>query len=255
MDRILYTAGGGASQTMAQQSVVNNNLANVSTPGFRGELMALRAVPVEGDARLPTRIASMMTTPGADFTPGTISTTGRSLDVALQGDDTWLALQSPDGGEAYTRRGDLQVDATGLLTSLGNPVLSDNGQAIVVPLGGDVTIAPDGSISVLEPGQNPDAVAPLARLKMVVPGNDNLVRGEDGLFRRVPAEGEDVAAPLPADDTRRLVPGALEGSNVTPTEAMISMIDSARRYDMHMKMIESADENEQRANSLLSLTS
>lgn len=254
MDRILYTAGGGASQTMAQQAVVNNNLANVSTPGFRGELMAFRAVPVEGEARLPTRVASMMTTPGADFTPGDINTTGRSLDVALRDDDTWLAVQSPEGGEAYTRRGDLQVDATGLLTSLGNPVLSDNGQAIVVPLGGDVTIAPDGSISVLEPGQNPDAVAPLARLKMVAPGNDNLVRGEDGLFRMTPPQGQELAPPLPADDTRRLVPGALEGSNVTATDAMISMIDSSRRYDMHMKVIDSADENEQRANSLLSLT-
>lgn len=254
MDRILYTAGGGASQTMAQQAVNNHNLANVSTPGFRGELMALRAVPVEGEARLPTRIASMMTTPGADFTPGNINTTGRSLDVALQG-DAWLAVPSPEGGEAYTRRGDLQVDSTGLLTSLGNPVLDDTGQAIVVPLGGDVTIAPDGSLSVLEPGQNPDAVAPLARLKMVAPGNDNLVRGEDGLFRVPPAQGQDVAAPIPADDTLRLVPGALEGSNVTATDAMISMIDSARRYDMHMKVIDSVDDNAQRANNLLSITS
>ncbi|WFF42824.1 flagellar basal body rod protein FlgF [Salinicola endophyticus] len=253
MDRILYTAGGGASQTMAQQAVVNNNLANVSTPGFRGELMAMRAVPVEGEARLPTRVASMMTTPGSDFTQGNISTTGRSLDVALQG-DAWLAVQPPGGGEAYTRRGDLQVDATGLLTSLGNPVMGDNGQAIVIPVGADVTIGADGSISVLEPGQNPDSIAPLAKLKLVAPGNENLVRGEDGLFRMTPPPGQQNANPVPADDTLRLVPGALEGSNVTPTDAMISMIDSSRRYDMHMKMIESADENEQRANSLLSLT-
>ncbi|WP_251978179.1 flagellar basal body rod protein FlgF [Salinicola avicenniae] len=254
MDRILYTAGGGASQSMAQQAVNNHNLSNVSTPGFRGELMAMRAVPVEGEARLPTRVASMMSTPGSNFTSGNVSTTGRSLDVALQGDDNWLAVQSPDGGEAYTRRGDFQVDDTGLLMSLGNPVLSDNGQAIVVPLGGDVTIAPDGTISVLEPGQNPDAVAPLARLKMVAPGNENLVRGEDGLFRMTPAEGEELAAPVPADDTLRLVPGALEGSNVTATEAMITMIDSSRRYDMHMKVIESADQNAERANSLLSIS-
>ncbi|WP_110665441.1 flagellar basal body rod protein FlgF [Salinicola halophilus] len=252
MDRIFYTAGGGASQTMAQQAVVNNNLANVSTPGFRGELMAQRAVPVEGEARLGTRIASMMTTPGADFTPGDISTTGRSLDVAMQG-DAWLAVQSPDGGEGYTRRGDLKVDETGLLTSLGNPVLSDDGQAIVIPPGGEVSVAGDGSISVIEPGQNPDAIAPLARLKLVSPGNENLVRGEDGLFRLTPPEGEDFAPPQPADDTLRLVSGALEGSNVTATDAMISMIDASRRYDMHMKVIESANENEQRANSLLSI--
>lgn len=252
MDRIFYTAGGGASQTMAQQAVVNNNLANVSTPGFRGEMMALRAVPVEGDARLGTRISSMMTTPGADFTEGDISTTGRSLDIALQG-DAWLAVQSAEGGEGYTRRGDLQMDATGLLMSQGNPVLGDDGQAIVIPPGGDVTIAADGSISVLEPGQNPDAIAPLARLKMVSPGNENLVRGEDGLFRMPPPEGEEFAPALAADDTLRLVPGALESSNVTATDAMISMIDASRRYDMHMKVIESANENEQRANSLLSI--
>ncbi|WP_110687261.1 flagellar basal body rod protein FlgF [Salinicola aestuarinus] len=252
MDRIFYTAGGGASQTLSQQAVVNNNLANVSTPGFRGELMAVRAVPVEGDARLATRTSSMMTTPGADFTPGDISTTGRTLDVAMQG-DAWLAVQAPEGGEGYTRRGDLKVDATGLLTSLGNPVLGDNGQAIVIPPGGEVSVAGDGSISVIEPGQNPDAIAPLARLKLVSPGNENLVRGEDGLFRLTPPDGEDFAAPVPADDTLRLVSGALEGSNVTPTDAMISMIDASRRYDMNMKVIESANENAQRANSLLSI--
>ncbi|MBF5056223.1 flagellar basal body rod protein FlgF, partial [Alcanivorax sp. 521-1] len=133
MDRILYTAMSGAKQTMDRQAVVSNNLANVSTAGFRGQLHALRAVPVQGDAALPTRASVVAATPGSDFSAGPMNATGRDLDVALQG-NAWLAVQSEDGGEAYTRRGDLQVDGDGVLNSAGRPVIGEGGP-IVVPLG------------------------------------------------------------------------------------------------------------------------
>ena len=244
MDRLLYTAMSGARQSMDLQAVINHNLANASTPGFRAELQAMRAVPVQGDG-LATRTMVAATTPGSDFSHGAISTTGRELDVAIDGDG-WLAVQTPDG-EAYTRRGDLQVDANGVVTSVGRPVLGDGGP-IVVPLGAQVNIGSDGTLSALIPGSEPTTMGPAGRLKLVNPERGSLVRGEDGLFR---PQGGGV---LQADETVRVVSGALEGSNVSVTETMVAMIDSARRYDMQMKTIESADENDQRANNLLSIT-
>ena len=245
MDRILYTAMSGARQSMDQQAVVNNNLANVATPGFRAELSAMRAVPVQGEG-LATRTSVMASTPGSDFSPGPLSTTGRALDVAIDGDGM-LAVQTADG-EAYTRRGDLQVDANGVVNVMGRPVMGDGGP-IIVPLGADVSIGADGTLSAVVPGGAPNTRGPVGQLKLVNPEPDALVRGGDGLFR--PQGG----GQLQADDAVRVVSGALEGSNVSATEAMVAMINGARRYDMQMKTIESADENAQRANSLLSVTS
>ncbi len=103
MDHAIYTAMGAASQTMEQQSVTASNLANASTPGFRAQLNALRAVPVSGWS-LPTRTLVAASTPGADMTQGSLDYTERPLDVAVQ-QDGWLAVRTADGSEAYTRNG------------------------------------------------------------------------------------------------------------------------------------------------------
>ncbi|WP_104201959.1 flagellar basal body rod protein FlgF [Billgrantia saliphila] len=248
MDRILYTAMSGAKQSMDQQAVVSHNLSNVSTSGFRAQLHAMRAVPVQGEGA-PTRVSVAASTPGSDFSPGPITHTGRELDVALQG-DSWLAVQADDGTEAYTRRGDLEVDGDGLVTVMGRPVIGDGGP-IIVPLGSSVSVGADGTLSAIGEGEGPEALVDVGRLKLVTPER-NLQRGEDGLFRLPPnAEGE--VAALPADENARVAGGALEGSNVSAVEAMVAMIDVGRRYEMQMKVISTADENAQRANNLLSL--
>jgi len=251
MDRILYTAMSGAKQSLDQQAVVSHNLSNVSTTGFRAQLQAMRAVPVQGAGELPTRVSVAASTPGSDHTPGPMTTTGRELDVALQG-NAWLAVQAQDGTEAYTRRGDIQIDGDGLLMVAGRPVVGEAGP-IQVPPGSQLFMGADGTISAIGEGEGSDALAEVARLKLVTPDDvQGLLRGEDGLFRQPPnAEGE--VAVLPADEEARLVSGALEGSNVSAVEAMVSMIDVARRYEMQMKTISTADENAQRANGLLSL--
>lgn len=250
MDRIIYTAMGGAKQTLDRQAVVSNNLANVATSGFRAQLSAMRSVAVAGPGLLATRTSVVATTPGADFTPGPMSATGRGLDVALQGNG-WLAVQDLGGGEAYTRRGDLQIDSTGMLLSGGRPVLGDGGP-ILVPLGAEVFIGDDGTLSAIGDGENSDALVEIARLKLVDPGAEALLRGDDGLFRLASdAAGE--ARQLGRDEAVRLVSGTLEGSNVSAVEGMVAMIDNARQYDMSNKIIEYADDNAQRANTLLSL--
>lgn len=250
MDRILYTAMSGAKQSFDQQAVVSNNLANVSTSGFRAQLHAMRAVPVQGDGLLPTRASVAVSTPGSDFSAGPVNATGRDLDVALQG-NAWLAVQADDGTEAYTRRGDLQVDGNGMITSAGKPVIGDGGP-LVVPLGAALSLGADGTISAIGAGEDPDAIVEVGRLKLVTPLDNGLERGLDGLFRALPnAEGE--VGDLPADENARLMSGALEGSNVSAVESMVAMINSARRYEMQMKVIEDANNNAQQGNSLLSL--
>ena len=248
MDRILYTAMSGAKQTMDQQAVVSHNLANVSTSGFRAQLHAMRAVPVQGEG-LPTRVSVAATTPGSDFSPGPITRTGRVLDVAMAG-NAWLAVQADDGSEAYTRRGELQIDGDGLVSVAGRPVIGEGGP-IIVPLGSSVFLGADGTLSAIGEGENPDALVDVGRLKLVTP-EQNLLRGDDGLFR-MPLDEEGEAVVLAADEEATVVSGALEGSNVSAVEAMVSMIDVARRYEMQMKVISTADENAQRANNLLSI--
>ena len=245
MDHMLYTAMSGARQALDQQAVVTHNLANVTTPGFRAQLHAARAVEVRGDGLL-TRAMTQSTTPIADFSPGAISTSGRELDVAIMGKG-WLAVQAQDGSEAYTRRGDIQVNNEGMLLIAGRPVIGDGGP-INVPQGSQVAIGSDGTISVRGQGDAATNVAAVGRLKLVAAPEPGILRGGDGLFRTRNNQ------PLQADETIRLASGALEGSNVSPTEAMVSLIDNARRYEMHMQSISTAKDDAQRANSILSLS-
>ncbi|MDR5898755.1 flagellar basal body rod protein FlgF [Halomonas vilamensis] len=250
MDRMLYTAMSGAKHSMDQQAVVSNNLANASTTGFRAQLDAVRAVPIQGEARLDTRTSAVTTTPGTDYSQGPLMQTGRALDVAMEG-HAWMAVQAEDGTETYTRRGDLQIDADGILLSVGRPVIGDAGP-INLPQGAEVFVGADGTLSAIPQGEGPEALVNVGRIKLVTPEQGELTRGDDGLFR-APENEEGVPGVLAANEEGTLVSGVLEGSNVSAVDAMVSMIDVARRYDMQMKMITTADENAQSANSLLSI--
>lgn len=204
MDHAIYTAMGAASQTLNQQAVTASNLANASTPGFRAQLNALRAVPVEG-LSLSTRTLVTASTPGADMTPGKMDYTSRPLDVALQ-QDGWLAVQTADGSEGYTRNGSIQVDPTGQLTIQGHQVIGEAG-AIAVPEGAEITIAADGTISALNPGDPANTVAPVGRLKLVKATGSEVQRGDDGIFR-LSAETQATRGPvLQADPTLRVIRG------------------------------------------------
>ncbi|AOJ11532.1 flagellar basal-body rod protein FlgF [Burkholderia mayonis] len=253
MDRLIYTAMTGATQSLEQQSVVANNLANTSTTGFRAQLATFRAVPMnfdDGSGNVDpstTRTYTLSSTPGADFTPGPIERTGNPLDVAVQGPG-WLSVMLPDGGEAYTRAGNLHVDQNGQLVTASNLPVVGNGGPLAVPPNAQLTIGQDGTVSALMPGDPPTAVAMIDQLKLVNPDPAAMKRGDDGLFRT--ADGN----PADADPAVRVVPNSLEGSNVNPVAAMVSMIDNARAFELQTKLIQSADQNEQAANQLLNFS-
>lgn len=244
MDRMLYVAMSGAKQAMEQQASVANNMANVSTPGFRAQINNFRAVPVVGE-EAPTRAFVAATTPGADFSHGPISETGRDLDVAVRGEG-WLVVQTPDGGEAYTRVGNLQVGVDGQLVTMGARPVVGQGGPLVIPPGSTVNIGADGLITARGAGDPLVGVGEVGRLKLVNPATADLVRGEDGLFRM--REG---LQPAEADPNVVVASGAIEGSNVNPVEAMVAMIANARSFEMQMKSIQTADTNAQAANKLL----
>ena len=244
MDRMIYTAMTGANAAQYRQQLLANNLANVSTPGFRSELATFRAVPVRGDGAT-TRVFALEATAGHLDAPGPVNPTGRPLDVAAKG-GAWFAIQGLDGTEAYTRAGAFEVSADGTLVSpQGLPVLTDGGAPVTVPANAQVDIAADGTVSARTAGAEPQN---LGRLKLVTPGDQiPIARSEDGLFRAVDGQ------PLDADPQARLQSGALEGSNVNPVEAMVGMIAAARQFEVQMKMLQNGETNDRSAAQLLSL--
>src|SRR5918993_2863979 len=240
MDRMIYLSMSGAKATMQRQETLANNLANVSTVGFRAELAAFRAVPVEGSGA-STRVYALESTPGHDATPGQVAATGRNLDVAMQG-AAWLAVQGLDGTEAYTRGGSLDVNAEGnLVTTSGLTVLGDGGP-IQVPPETQVSIAADGTVTATAADGRSSSIG---KLKLVTP-EASLTRGTDGLFRA--ADGD-----MSADPTARVQDGALEGSNVSAVETMVQMIAAARQFETQMKSLTTAEGNDKTASQLLSL--
>ncbi|MDB5754017.1 MAG: flgF [Massilia sp.] len=246
MDRLIYTAASGAKHILEQQATASHNLANVSTTGFRAQVDSFRAVPVQGDG-LPTRAFVVDSTVGADFSSGPLQMTGRDLDVAVKGQG-WLAVQMPDGSEAYTRNGALQMNENGVLQSAGGFTIAGDGGPITVPPDVTVAIGGDGTISSIETTTKPGAPTVLGRLKLVNPPEADLVRGDDGLFRLKSG------APAPADPAVAVAGGALEGSNVNPIDSMVNMIGLARSFEMQMSMMKNAENNAAKATQILALS-
>lgn len=247
MDRMIYTAMTGAKHILNQQATNSHNLANVNSTGFRAQIDSFRAVPIVSEG-LNTRAFVVDATTGTDFSPGPIQQTGRSLDVAIN-TKGWLAVQRPDGSEAYTRNGALGINENGMLiTSQGLPVMGDGGP-ISIPPDVTITIAADGTISSVNNFSQPGPTNILGRLKLTNPNEQALVRGEDGLFSLLNNQAAEI------DTSVRITNGALEGSNVNVVHSMVNMISLARQFDVQMKLMQNAENNAAKASQLFNLTS
>jgi len=243
MDRSLYVGMTGASQIMQAEAVISQNLANISTSGFRADLHAFSAVPVDGPG-FPTRINAVANTSGFSNATGLISQTGASLDVAIKGDG-WLAVQALDGKEAYTRAGDMHLTPEGnLVTATGLPVMGDGGP-ISIPPSDNVIIGADGTITSVPQGVGAKAAGAIGRLKLVNPPAAQLVKGPDGLVRT--KDG----LPAPADASVQIESGSLESSNVNAARALVEMIELSRLFDMQTKLMSSTDQNAASSQKLL----
>jgi flagellar basal-body rod protein FlgF len=246
MDKLIYSALSAMKSAMARQTMTANNLANINTAGFRAEMSSSAALMLKG-VGFESRAPNSGEVTSADMTEGVVSETGRSLDVALQGKNTLLAVQSRDGEEAYTRRGDLQVSDSGLVTTGdGLPVLGDNGPLTLPPYD-KLTIASDGTISIIPQGGDPAQPQVIDRLKLVSSNGSDIAKGVDGLFR--PKAG----GTLPSDPQATVRQGAIEGSNVNASSALIDMIEASRGWDMQVKMMTAAQDIDKASTNLMSV--
>ncbi|WIO73461.1 flagellar basal body rod protein FlgF [Porticoccaceae bacterium LTM1] len=240
MDRLVYVSMSGAGGSMESQVINANNLANASTPGFRADLIAMTQVRSSGDSRTYTRLEPA----GVDIRPGRIETTNGDLDIAVNGDG-WLVIQTPEGDEGVTRRGDLRVDPFGLLTNgAGEPVMGQNGP-IALPPYSSVEITNDGAISIVPQGQDSSTV--VDRLRLVQVDGSQLRKGSDGVIR-VMEDGQ-----MTNDPSIRVIAGALESSNVNPVESMIKMIEMSRGFESQTKLMRMASDNDKAASSLMKI--
>jgi flagellar basal-body rod protein FlgF len=245
MDRMIYTAMTGAKHILEQQATTSHNLANATSTGFKAQIDSFRAVPVLSTG-LATRAFVVDATSGTDFTPGPIQSTSRDLDVAIQGKG-WLAVQRADGSEGYTRNGSLQISQNGQLqTATGLTLLGDGGP-IAIPPDVIISIAKDGTVSSVANLTLPGPSNTIGRLKLVNPDEADLERAEDGLFVTKNRQ------PALADANVQVINGALEASNVNVIDAMVGMISLARQFEMQMKLMQTAENNANKAGQIFNL--
>ena len=246
MDEAIYLAMTGAKQTEIAQAINSNNLANISTNGFRADLHAFSSLPVQGPG-LDSRVNAIVEGYATDFRQGPVTFTGRDLDVAIQGQG-FIAVQAPDGGEAFTRAGDLRVASGGLLTTgAGHLVLGDSGP-LSIPPSETLTIGQDGTVSVRPIGQGAEVLAVAGRIRLVDPDVSQLMKGEDGLFRLPGGVGAEPSANV------TLTSGTLEQSNVNAAMTLVNMIELSRQYEMQVNMIREAKDNADAAAALLNVS-
>lgn len=245
MDRLVFLGMTGAKHTQAAQTTNANNLANISTAGFRGDFHSLIAQQVEGPG-LPSRVNAVSMGTTTDFSTGAIMSTGRDLDVAIRGEG-WFAVQAADGGEAYSRRGDFRLTSDGMLINgAGQPVLGDGGP-VAIPDHQSLTIGDDGTVSIVPLGQGPESQVIVDRIRLVEVDSQQLVKGEDGLLRSKDGES------APASAAVRISAGNLESSNVNSVDAMVNMIALARQFEMQVKVMKTAETIDEAGSRLMRL--
>lgn len=245
MDRFLYLAMAGAKENLYAQAINNHNLANANTHGFRQALGDAYTVPVRGPV-YDSRDYVQVRNEAIDFSFGAEQSTGRDLDIAIQGEG-FIAVQAPDGSEAYTRSGNLHVDALGVLRTERGLVVLGGGGPITVPPNESVLIGTDGTITIRPGGSGANTLTTIERIRLVNPDVKTLVRTENGLIRAGNGQAQ------PADANVRVVTGMLETSNVNTVAALTQMIELSRHFEMQIKMMESANNVEQTHNRLLGI--
>lgn len=237
MDRMAFNAAVAMNeQTLGRQMSVNE-LANATTTGFKRSFeAAMRTVAVEGSGMKSRYQPQTFSEDYISMKAGPVVATGNDLDIAMSG-STVLGVTALDGNLAFTRRGDLRVNAAGTLEN-GSGVLVRNqaGGAITVPPGVRVTIRSDGSVFGSDPAQ-PANVAPLliGNLMLRDASQTPLQRREDGLFQvAAAATGSDIT---PGPIAPNLTPGALEGSNVNALSIMVKLMDQSRSFEQQVNLI------------------
>jgi len=221
----LYTIFLGMRSRQNTLEAQANNIANASTVGFKAERLQYSTFEAEkkGEGDKQNLVAGVLTSGSADFTAGSIQQTGRTLDVAIDG-DAFLQIQTPRGVR-FTRAGNLSVNSNGqLVTKNGDLVIGEKG-AITLPKGGEISIGDDGTLSV--GGQNFDKLK-LARFNNPTTA---LTKEGDSLFMATGTE-------QPQENVNsKVLQGSLENSNINSVSEMVAMINNNREFESLQKSL------------------
>ena len=245
MEPILYNAVNGGHSNFKRQEITANNLANVNTTGFKADLYQAKTMyATSSDGSNSNQSFNIQSPNGIDLTPGDVITTGRNLDLAIEGDG-WFAVHDSQGQEAYTRAGSLHLNSINQLITASGKLVLGNGGPISIPPVSSLSVGIDGTISIVPLGGDPKTPAVLDRIKLVTVDKKNLVKDTEGLLQLTTGSSK------PADNTVRVHSGALEGSNVKAIDQMVAMITSGREFDSHMKLMSTVDDNYQKLAQVL----
>lgn len=247
MDKALYVAMGAGQNILSAQAIHANNLANANTAGFQSDFAQFRSWGLYGEG-FNTRAFALAEQPGTDFNRGALVETGRDLDMAVEGNG-WIAVQAPDGSEAFTRAGALKVSPQGQLLSGNNLPVLGNGGPIAIPPADKITLGADGTITIQPEGQSAQVLSAIDRIKLVKPEYRDLIKGEDGLVRR-----RDGAEQQP-DAGIRLQSGFLEASNVNAVDEITQITAMARQFEINVKLMQKVEENSEAATQILRMPS
>ncbi len=243
MDKMLFTAANAARQAMQAQTALSHNLANANTVGFKSHFNTFTSWHVEGPG-LPTRVMNQQHADDIDLSDGPIVTTGRELDVAINGKG-FIAVLNEKGEEAYTRAGDFRIDSVGRLTTGAGFSVLGSGGPIAIPPAEKIEIGLDGSISVLPVGQTADQLVLADRIKLVDPDLSKLEKDADGLFQNRDGGVEEASPDI------RLENGVIEHSNVNPVEQLVELITNARQFETNVKLMQEAKATDEASSRLL----
>ena len=245
MDKLAYTSVNAMKSLMNRQTAIANNMANSNTVGFKADMVSAKAQYLVGPGH-DSRAMAVERDMQADMNGGVINKTDRPLDIAMEG-DAMLAVQTTDGKEAYTKRGDLQISASGaMLTGDGFPVLGESGP-ITIPPSERVDIGSDGTISIVPVGGDPTQPQQLGKLKLVSTTGSEISKGADALFH-VAEDGN-----LPVDENAKVLSGALEQSNVNMTSALVDMIETSRAWETQARLLKTAEQLDESGAGIMSL--
>jgi flagellar basal-body rod protein FlgF len=250
MDRLIFTSLGAASSQEALRIQLANDMANLSTVGYkRGSAYSPEAAYLNGPgfaSRFQPVVQEIQD--GVNLEPGAVSYTGNDLDIAMNG-KTLLGVQAADGTIAFTRRGDLRLNADGFLQTGAGQVVMGEGAPLQIPPGYSVTLTPDGSVYgtdlALEAGQ-PEL---LGQLMLRDASATAVNRREDGLFEAQEQVGDFATGPEPVS----ISVGSLEGSNVNPIEVMVSLLDLYRSFETQLKIIKNAEDIDTGGTKMMSI--
>jgi len=257
MDRMVQTALNSMKMLMENQVATAHNLSNLSTPGFKQDVVTdFSSIYLNRQEGLEPRIVAAREVGKFSVEQGMLDNTKNPMDVAINGDG-YFVIQPNNADPAFSRRGDFSVNENGeLLDGAGNQVLDAGMQPLVIPAFREINITSQGEILIqpiaAAPGELPINAGTIATY--VPQEGDILKKSLDGKIRFDPNINENGAieqVPIEPNQQAKLASGYLEKSNVNAVEEMVNTIDQMRKFEMHVKLIQMAEELDQAGTSLL----